>query len=760
MISINRNLIFSILGILSIFIFWLSSLNLYLPVISLLIFLYFIFIPGTLTLLIFQSHKKGFWNFILLSLGLSIFLLMFMGLMLNWFYASFLSVPPLQKEILLIYFGFIILILLAIGYLQNKYLIWKININIKMLLNSLHFIIPVLFPVLSIMSATLLNNSDNNIFSVISLSLISLTVLISSLYHKKLNANFYPFSIYFISLSLLLLISMRSWYVSGWDIQNEFKLFQLTKELMLWSPANWNDAYNACLSITLLPTIITKLTAFPDDYVYKLLYQIIFAFTPVIIFQTFKQYVRPVLAYLAVVYIIAQPLFIQPMTALMRQEIAFLFFALIIYVLFENKSGYLKRTILFVLFSLGMILSHYSTTYVAVFILTLAYLVTLFFKIFEKNHYISKFFEFLKIRAKNVKYSYYINIYMVGSLIAMTFIWYGIVNNYLSQVQQISINALSQLDQIFKSDIRSGESQKAVALFDNDKTTTKDIDSYEQYQLKEVGKNTYELYSEEEYKKHKVIPMEYKNVPPQVPSFINGWVNKSLEILKQLMKIILILSPLFLLFKHFKKNTIPREIILICLISVLIISLMTFHPTLGLQYNLSRIYLQLLFFLALPTYLLLDFLLKPLRNNSINLISVLTLLIFVYLVGLTAQFFGGESKIYFNNYGTEYDNFYVHTQELKSSYWLKNNLVKNSNIFSDREANLRLLRHTNLYTDNNILPSLIYKNAYVYSSYANYRSNITSISHIGTILVFSFPHNFLINNKAVIYNNGGSVIYK
>jgi uncharacterized membrane protein len=47
------------------------------------------------------------------------------------------------------------------------------------------------------------------------------------------------------------MLSLRSWYISGFDISNEYEVFKITKEKMLWSMSNFNDTYNACLSITM-----------------------------------------------------------------------------------------------------------------------------------------------------------------------------------------------------------------------------------------------------------------------------------------------------------------------------------------------------------------------------------------------------------------------------------------------------------------------------------------------------------------------------
>ena len=67
-------------------------------------------------------------------------------------------------------------------------------------------------------------------------------------------------TIYLLSLSLLLMTSLRGWFVTGHDIQREFRVFELASGQGVWNIESFPDAYNACLSVTILPTIIERTT--------------------------------------------------------------------------------------------------------------------------------------------------------------------------------------------------------------------------------------------------------------------------------------------------------------------------------------------------------------------------------------------------------------------------------------------------------------------------------------------------------------------
>ena len=47
----------------------------------------------------------------------------------------------------------------------------------------------------------------------------------------------------------------------------------------------FSDAYNACLSITLLPVEVARLTAIPGEYFFKAGIPVLFAAAPVMIFR-------------------------------------------------------------------------------------------------------------------------------------------------------------------------------------------------------------------------------------------------------------------------------------------------------------------------------------------------------------------------------------------------------------------------------------------------------------------------------------------
>lgn len=169
--------------------------------------------------------------------------------------------------------------------------------------------------------------------------------------------------LYLVSTALLLATSLRGWGVTGHDVQAEFYVFGLTAGAQHWSMDLLENAYTACLSVTLLPAVLTEATGLPGVLVFKLLVQLVFASVPVVLYLVWRRFVSRRLALVAVALVVAFPTFHNDMPYLVRQEVAFVFLALLLLAATEPRTGPWTRHALVGACGLGVVLSHYSTTY-------------------------------------------------------------------------------------------------------------------------------------------------------------------------------------------------------------------------------------------------------------------------------------------------------------------------------------------------------------------------------------------------------------
>ena len=216
----------------------------------------------------------------------------------------------------------------------------------------------------AIIGAVRLNNGagDGVTLAMLITAACVFTLLLAK--REQLNPGTITAAIYFISLAMLLMTSLRGWYTTGHDIQEEYRVFELTKTNGDWNISRFQNAYNACLSITILPTMLWQVTRVDDPYIYKFFFQLLFALCPVFVYRITRRRMSSALAIIAAIYFVAFPTYFQDMPFLNRQEIAFLFVAACMLLATDTAMPLRACRIKIGLFSVGVVLSHYSTAYV------------------------------------------------------------------------------------------------------------------------------------------------------------------------------------------------------------------------------------------------------------------------------------------------------------------------------------------------------------------------------------------------------------
>lgn len=354
-------------------------------------FLCFTIIPGLLILHILKLNRIEFLKKFVLSIGLSIVFLMFGGLLVNSFH--FVISEPLSLESLLISFTFILMILAFVAYKQNRN-----NFNINYIFNfkidgkgklTFLLIFPVLFPFMAIFGTYLMNTQENNIILLAMLFLIPVYVVAIVYLWDRVPKNAYPMAILMIGISLLLMHGLTSNYLNGRDVHGEYYVFRLTMNNLHWDISNYQHAYNACLSIAILPTVYKILLGIDGLYVFKIVYPLLGALTPLVGYIIFKKYIGDKYAFLASFFFVAQTSFIYTLQGHVRTELAILFFAIAIFIFFDEEIDKANKKILFLMFTYTVVVSHYSTSYIFLIMIFALWLSTIFMKNVSgpnKNH--------------------------------------------------------------------------------------------------------------------------------------------------------------------------------------------------------------------------------------------------------------------------------------------------------------------------------------------------------------------------------------
>ncbi|MDY9923100.1 DUF2206 domain-containing protein [Methanobacterium sp.] len=330
-------------------------------------FIFFTIIPGMLIVNILRLHKMEFLKKFVLSVGLSISLLIFTGFLLNSLYPF---IPkPLALEPVLIALNLEVALLALLDYHRSQQSfsmgdIFNFKLNPESgLLAPLIF--PFIFPILAILGTYLMNNHQNNLILIVMLFLIPAYLVVIFYLKDRINPLTYPVSLWLIGLGLLLMHGLTSNHIIGRDVHAEYYCFQLTLSNLHWDINSYYNPYNACLDITILPTLYQVISNISSEYVFKLYYTLIGSVIPLLVYLVSKKYFKIQYAFCAGLLFTFQIFFIN-LTGAVRQEIAILFFFLAVMVLFNDYLEKLvQRKVLFLIFILSLIMSHYTTSYVA-----------------------------------------------------------------------------------------------------------------------------------------------------------------------------------------------------------------------------------------------------------------------------------------------------------------------------------------------------------------------------------------------------------
>ena len=358
-----------IIQILMIIVGIIADYSIHIPILGdLVTLIYLTYIPGILILRIMKLHKLGNSYTVLLSVGLSILSVMLIGLTINQLYPLIGIKEPITTIPLLITLTVYITILTILAYHQDKeyYSTEKSKIDFK-LLKSNQFLFLSLLPLVSMIGAYVLQYYGTNIIQIILLLLICLVIMI--MISQKLDEKYYSIAVFSIAISILYYSVLISNHIWGYDIFFEYQFATYVLKHGIWDSA-WPHAYNAMLSVVMFGPIYSKLSGMTLTWVLKFIYPFLFSLISLGLYKIFAKHTGSKIAFLATFFFIAYNGFSYGwMVQMARQQIAEIFLVLLVWLMIDNKIPLKNKKLLYVLFGIGLIVSHYSVTYLFMFML-------------------------------------------------------------------------------------------------------------------------------------------------------------------------------------------------------------------------------------------------------------------------------------------------------------------------------------------------------------------------------------------------------
>lgn len=597
------------------------------------VILYLSIIPGYLILQILKLDKISFIKKSLLSVGASLSFTMIFGLFLNSLFPIILK--PLSLTSLLISFNMSILALITLAFKGNREgFIPKRILNIKTDFKNRYksvLLFPTLFPLMAILGTYLMNTYENNGMILLMLFLIPFyIVLLTYLNDNRLSSLTYPFAVWMISLSLLLMHGLTSNHLMGIDIHIEFYSFQVTLNNFHWSASQYYSASNSVLSVTILPTIYYVLSDLNAEYIFKLVYAFIASLMPLGIYIISRKYLNPKYALIASLFLLFQVAFIYNLLSSTKTLISIFFFITVILLVFEDEIPHSSKKILLVIFLASIVVSHYTTSFILLFILTSVYVMSLIMR-YIVNH---------KPEIQlNKPVNYFFSWKMILLLFSLILIWdFLLTSAPATNTLKFFHLTLYNLQNIFVPESRA---------------TT---------QLAVLG-------------------IESTKIPQKINTIIYDMFFLTIG-----------LGIFYIIRKHnYEKLNIEIEYIFAAIASLVLLFLFLFLPYLSRGYGGTRLFTQLSVFLVIPFIFGGIAMAKIIKKPKLDLILLLIIIISVFssVTYLPYHFLGNPVSPDYEKLSLIRGQTYIYHQDIVTAEWLRD-YGYNYLVYSDRSGSFAL----------------------------------------------------------------------
>ena len=606
------------------------------------------------------------------------------------------------------------------------------------------FVWPLLMPLLSAAGALRLNNGHTGRVADLAVLLVIAVLIATFLLAPRCDDTLLVVIVFAASLAMMWSYALRGSLVYGFDISSEYYSLSQTLTSGVWHVAHPNDAYGAMLSLTILPAQLHAVSGISGLMIFKFVFPVIGAFFPVAVFSLARRALDGRWAFMAAALVIMQQTFFQQLPALARQEIAMVFFAALMCAVLDSSQALRARWTFVCLLSLGMVLAHYSTAYLAIPLLAIAAVIQWGTSWFRPVPRIAG----VALLACAVS--------AVGATI-----WYGSLTHSTSNMTQFvtaaegqGLNLLPNSGANVVSTYLQGESNQTYtpAQYQSSIAASYKVNDGFIIPLPNAGQAQYAL------------------KPADDPSSPVTWqlgatvFNLADLLLQQLINVLAAVAAAVMALRR-KAPLIARQIGLLGLAGMAILILVRVSGTVAEEYNPQRAFLQLLIVLAVGICWLFQLIGAKWARTRLAILTLGAAALGLYMFGTSGVggiFVGGGTAANLANSGNDYQEFVMTGQDLAAASWVDQTAPIGQFIYADHYAQLRLDTVAGPSLPgvfDAITPETLDQHAWVYASSVNLQHGIVRSLVGSNVTSFAFPSRFLDSNYDVVYTNGSSEVF-
>lgn len=235
--------------------------------------------------------------------------------------------------------------------------------------------ITILLAILSLLFAILSAKLNLPVlaFGVVIVVIVS---VICNVYNYLDNKTIY-FLIYALGLSLLLQTTLIGSYLIGTDVHTEFYFYN--NSLNGWD-TTIPHSYNTAIGTTVFAPFLTNVFGIDGYFIYKVLYPIVFAFVPVILYKIYHYEFNRQVSFLACIFFVTLPTYTLELIGLPRQMLGELMLALVLLLVIVRPIRLRYSVVLLIVVSSLAAFFHYVTFPAIIMYLIGASVLLLFFR--------------------------------------------------------------------------------------------------------------------------------------------------------------------------------------------------------------------------------------------------------------------------------------------------------------------------------------------------------------------------------------------
>jgi uncharacterized membrane protein len=410
-------------------------------------------------------------------------------------------------------------------------------------------------------------------------------------------------------------------------------------------------------------------------------------------------------------------------------------------------------------------LSHYSTAYLVVVVLTLALLADHAWRLM------------VRARRRIRPASCFMTAWMVAVVAVATVVWNGPLTHTTGQFRSTTGQAVAEV--IDRQHAKSGSSDTSYSLLGGSTVSAQQrLDEYRQQTLRWTAgpraKGAYPPLSETD--KRTIQAVDQPNMPLTKPGrALQHATGLDVAAISQvgrqsaarLLQVLLLVGLVICLWSRRRPFRPSRDQVTLSAAMLFVIGLFLIMPQLSVDYGVLRVFQQglLIFapFIAAGSL----WMLRWARRWMVPAASTLALLIFLNLTGAIPQLIGGPpAQLNLNNAGRDYDIYYVQPEERAAITWVDAQNANDrrgevqSEVLTDRYSFSRLQKPTRWRGMSDIFPTLISTDSYVFLGSTTVRKHEAPISYRGDLVTYRYPMGLLNSTKNKVYSSEGGEIFR